>query len=1486
MYADQNARARASLHEASNEGRPAGVQPPMVEEDGQLVGDQPAIAATTADGPRLDEFTCKCIDKGQGVHQCARGAAQGHAGPEQTPVTPLRDGIRHGAATRARRAGRVRHLQRRRGKSTYFHRITKAERRCLLRRACWVASLAPRCVVQARQSTCLTCWLAHARAQELDVQLTFEELRSGSAGQPEEVAEEAEAEEEEEHLAAQPREQLPRHAPPQVQLPCNSVGGAAACSGCQARAWKYEWQRCLAPLRTARPLRRPSQRGANRRLRAEPGHIAGDGPDRPPTRRAAKKSRTMRGFMEHFVKVMVQMLQGNDQSQLMSLLAGVLGGMQARGSRQPSPAQAWLDGQRQPRAQPRDKGKDKSKDHDKGKDKGRDKEKAGDSTMRDSGSGTDAGKVRGKGGTAGKGSGGGSAPQQQPPSRRQQPDAQEAWQTVRGLRSEDFDAPICTVDDLERKAREKAGDGTQQRPVLGVVLARDDDDCKSIETLLSIHGHLRVLRVRPLEGPDARECALQQQEEPRQLFGRARGHTRVRAVGLWRSHPDAPRYKTTVTKAAPAAAPTDTAVLRVSAEKRYTTEWERILKRPGDTARAWGLAAGRTDASKLRDTFKWFQQGEIIVGLWRVEQSAVTGLLAASGQADDQGHRFFMEPMRWEAPNPAPTPACAYQKRLEDEDWSQYAIRIASMAGELGIARGDRALGIRTPRASTDARTRTWKLESVPAGHSYTDVSNLLRAQGLADIVFIAQRGCPRVPGSALPRKTWVVRAAASGELNGFEIEQRVSGEEVQMYGYIEAPRRSAAPWQRLPGERAVSFAKDPRSAEDKPRAPSRALLEVPDKEAPALMEAGATAAAVSGGEAGNNDEGSAKRPEPAGKRPALAPAAPAPPPWPAWLRTIPNPGGGDCLPHALSQGLKRQNVHVDQETVRFKLATQVAKNSSKYAEFWDGLAPQAAEKKLDTFEEYMRLAGKPGAWLGNLEIQAYAECFHGEVVVHQRQGPPRHFKPPSAVKKPLQPLRLRYDGAHYELIVSSPPGDDAKSVPCAPKGGRGGGGSRASSEGPQASVASTAASIRKRRRRAIAEFDAAGHAAGSHGTPSLASSAQGYVAQEPPRTSRCVAPRGSAGASASAAAPSDEPPAPGLPTGGPTQQWTCPHAGCKGFTVRQPFLYQKKAAHAAIFHAKVRDQMHLRPNLVMKLPAGTTARWQCPCCPKAMAADPASPAGARSRLKHGATEHPDEDPKKFYLPKGQWRSSGGVAAANAARAAAWRVKNLLGGKTLGHQIVFFRMPGGPRKGRTHVRCTTCFRQGRSVRAFGQCRPLSAQTGKTTQAIATARGWLEAAPPAEQTEIQEYLDWLLKAREQARSRELQRILDERKPDRDKHTVHQFRWPLGDKNTKGRQRFVCMACGMLKISRAALEGRACGQRMTKHHFARRVRLLARLRRLRRRSPDLETAIEALAKARGSPTEAAEAAAEAAAAAAPRGALSAGGSAGQAASSRRF
>ena len=63
------------------------------------------------------------------------------------------------------------------------------------------------------------------------------------------------------------------------------------------------------------------------------------------------------------------------------------------------------------------------------------------------------------------------------------------------------------------------------------------------------------------------------------------------------------------------------------------------------------------------------------------------------------------------------------------------------MAGPLGVARGDRALAVRRVRTDDDStRNRMWKLEGVPAIHSYADVHAMLAERCLQDLEFIANR--------------------------------------------------------------------------------------------------------------------------------------------------------------------------------------------------------------------------------------------------------------------------------------------------------------------------------------------------------------------------------------------------------------------------------------------------------------------------------------------------------------------------------------------------------------------------------------------------------------------------------------------------------------------------------------------------------------------------------------------------------------------------
>ncbi|CAK0849085.1 unnamed protein product, partial [Prorocentrum cordatum] len=189
----------------------------------------------------------------------------------------------------------------------------------------------------------------------------------------------------------------------------------------------------------------------------------------------------------------------------------------------------------------------------------------------------------------------------------------------------------------------------------------------------------------------------------------------------------------------------DAVIVRVSTEKKHTESWDNIFKRPGDSARAWAREVGSDGIQeKLRDAFKFHAQDDIIMGLWRMEVPALTELLARSGHRGPSGLRFFVGPARWQAPCPPPC-GCDYSnKKMDTESWSQFADRLYQRCGPLGVARGDRSLGLRQPWLATDGRVRAWKLEHVPAGHSYTDVHNTARENGLKDVEFIADRHRPK----------------------------------------------------------------------------------------------------------------------------------------------------------------------------------------------------------------------------------------------------------------------------------------------------------------------------------------------------------------------------------------------------------------------------------------------------------------------------------------------------------------------------------------------------------------------------------------------------------------------------------------------------------------------------------------------------------------------------------------------------------------------
>ena len=290
-------------------------------------------------------------------------------------------------------------------------------------------------------------------------------------------------------------------------------------------------------------------------------------------------------------------------------------------------------------------------------------------------------------------------------------------------------------------------------------------------------------------------------------------------------------------------------------------------------------------------------------------------------------------------------------------------------------------------------RRRTWRIEAVPVTHGYTDVASTQREAGLKELEFLNNQHSPKPPGTTMACRTWVVRAEAPDDLTSFEVVQNVYGQEITMYAYIACEQRRARPVNALPPERYTKFpVGKPDNTTNKP-APRPASGDTKDDKdnGPKNMDL-----------------------EPPSKK--CARAGP-----PAWSTTEPNEGGGDCLPLALASLVYcgKNKTPVTGATVRVSIVTELQKHKSSYQPFWDGNKPQREETKMEggDFGAYLTAIARHGAWLGALEIGAFASRLKTVVIVYTTSAPPQVFN-----RKGSHVIRLWYDAGHYEHMTGTPP--------------------------------------------------------------------------------------------------------------------------------------------------------------------------------------------------------------------------------------------------------------------------------------------------------------------------------------------------------------------------------------------------------------------------------------------------------------------------------
>ena len=242
----------------------------------------------------------------------------------------------------------------------------------------------------------------------------------------------------------------------------------------------------------------------------------------------------------------------------------------------------------------------------------------------------------------------------------------------------------------------------------------------------------------------------------------------------------------------------------------------------------------------------------------------------------------------------------------------------------------------------------------------------------------------------------------------------------------------------------------------------------------------------------------------------------------------------------------------------------------------------------------------------------------------------------------------------------------------------------------------------------------------------------------------------------------------------------------------------------------------------------------------------PNSQAGKYARLMHAKEAHPDVAIKNFHMPKGVHNQK----AADAHRAQG-HLKGILLAKSEGHQVAFYTVPWGPRKGATHVICKSCHKEAASVGRLGLCDPGDPTTRPRTRSIEQANKWLDEAPPETLPAIHKYIALMRQVSQgpllRAKAAKEARYGEGKVPH---GPLHQFTWPIG--STKGTRRYQCTKCGAFSNSKRRLHGVSCTLEMPEGRWDRRQTLIRALVAVRSRKAEVKKAIEYFRLATKPPT----------------------------------
>ena len=492
----------------------------------------------------------------------------------------------------------------------------------------------------------------------------------------------------------------------------------------------------------------------------------------------------------------------------------------------------------------------------------------------------------------------------------------------------------------------------------------------------------------------------------------------------------------------------DTVVLRCTAWRAFAEakDFQNMLKKPGQTARAWYAKVAPLCIQEFIDSWGWQSFGDDQVkGLIRLTKEAALTALRSSG-CWANGVSLFFAALDWGQVDASEAPALLWIDMESGEEAKAYVQRVRKEAACHGLHCGGDRLAVRLDQLDPRIlpQKTAWHLRGARQDWLCDDVEAVLSSAGFSEVTIEAKllrRGQP----------VWEFRGLRQDFRDFVPIELEADEGDIEGDLVLEAARvqrrRKQGDAKALPSERVAKFgAVDVAELVKKVAAPKRRSRFARPKEDAAAAEALEDMdidgdAADEGKEVGQKrrqaeqggDKGDSVSSEPAPKRVSKSVVLPE------GAVAHSNAGGGDCLFHCLADVLtsvtKKRRGH---RAVRASIASWMEAHVELLEPHWDHIAPDGSVA-TGSFVDYCKQIREAGSWAGWLELFAAGVAQDLNILLlcpeHTVKFPARNEQGHFAV--------FKYEGGHYE-VVTMPEATIAQlwlaAETAKPAGGRGGG--------------------------------------------------------------------------------------------------------------------------------------------------------------------------------------------------------------------------------------------------------------------------------------------------------------------------------------------------------------------------------------------------------------------------------------------------------------